>query len=187
MKKIALILSFVMLFAVVMVGCADNRPDAEKIVGKWVSEIDMTKQMNDDLGSSGLDIDIDSFKFNIILDYKSDGTFTSEADADSVASAFEAIKPIMKDAMKGMLGDLISEEELNKMIDEEFTIDSFEEQFKTEGKYKLEDGKIFTAQGDQEFNEDDYVEYKFEGKNLIFTGSHSEDDPLPYPITLIRK
>jgi len=76
-----------------------------------------------------------------------------------------------------------------ELIDENIDIESFIEETESSGKYKTEDGKLYTAEGqDADFDESSYETYTVEGDNIVITGGYgtAEQDIQPYPFTLVK-
>lgn len=194
MKKIALMLAVLMLASFVFVACADNRPDSEKIVESWTGELDLTDTFK---GQFQLD-KIDPIKVAITMTFKADKTYTVEADKEGMKKAMDSLKPALREIFKGIAGEAIDEAQLDQTIDSMFNFDDF----KTEGRYKIEegklvdgkreDGKLYMTQDatEQITAETEYMSYKFEDNKLVFTGSSDPEASSfgkVFPITFNKK
>ena len=198
MKKIALMLAVLMLASFVFVACADNRPDSEKIVESWTGELDFTDYFK---GQFQLD-KIDPIKVAITMTFKADNTYTVEADKEGMKKVMESLKPALREIVKGIAGEAIDEASLDQTIDSMFNSDEMTDNFKTEGKYKIEegklvdgkreDGKLYMTQDttEQITAETEYMSYKFEDNKLVFTGSSDPEASSfgkVFPITFNKK
>lgn len=198
-KLLALVLAAVCLMSFASCSLFDMfKPDEERIIGKWKAEVDMTEAMSEMtdmmLGSMmpGDDADkyfeFDSLKFDMIIEFKEDGKMTSKFDKKSVEKAVDGLIEDMKNGLKayyedpaneGLLGDtdVSIDETLDAVFTEEYAsamVDSMTAEDHN-GKYKLEGGKLYMAEEDEEFDDDDYIEYEFGFDTLVFKKAVGED------------
>jgi hypothetical protein len=192
MKKIAIVVAALIMFAALFTGCADNRPDSEKIIGTWTGEMDMTKMMNDSFGTMlGRDFKVDSFKFSMSMTFRKDGTCVQEVDKESVQDAFERIKTPLKEALQELAS--VIGRNVDELLDSMFSVDEMADNFNNTVKYKIEDGKLyFSNTGEDEINSETYTTYKFEDGKLILTGVEGADASYNrylnmFPMTFVRK
>ena len=60
----------------------------------------------------------------------------------------------------------------------------------TEGYWKVEDDKFYTAETEDDFDEDEYDEFELDGDSLTFTdgsGEDAEEMQFIYPMEFTRK
>ncbi len=205
MKKfLALALAVVMLLC--FAGCAKDRvapvavSDAEKIVGSWTCEVDLTEYMNANMGDIGLEgFEMDAVPLYIYLnfDFDKDGTCALYLDEDktidSMTKYIDALMDSLVEYMYDMMEDEgMSREEVDQLfgmslseyfdqqmaeqLTPEILAESFEDVENAEGFYKLDNGKLYVADTEEELKEtEDYVTYSFDGNTLKLDAGSDED------------
>lgn len=214
-RMAALLLTVVMLLGL----CACSSPE-KKLIGTWESELDMTQVMNEAMGElmaevGGTDMEIDAtMSARLEYTFNEDKTYSVTVDADAMA---ESMTNYMTD-IKGVLVEYLyqtfeaqglSREDADtalqaqagctaaELIDLLLSQVDFTEMIDTEemtqtGVYKVEDGKIFMAETEEDFDDGVYLTYTVDGSTMSLTGD--EGDPLGfedfgdsvYPMTLTK-
>ena len=182
MKKLLALLLIAVLSLTMLVACgeggsnaADGELTTETIVGKWAFEMNLADVAADFMGMEG--------KLAGIFQFKEDGTASMYFDGDTF---FDSMEQVLREFMTlekiaQMSG--ISAEQLQQALaqqglswDEYMNtyLDTYLQTVKTmfpandegnivlsEGKYKVEDGKIYISKNEW-FTEDDAEQYRYE-------------------------
>jgi hypothetical protein len=202
------------IICVLSAGCGT---DADKIVGKWNTSIDMSSLLVDALSSSTTDMseymDIKDFNIDFTLEFKEDGSYKIQYDTDSIKTSLENVKDDVSKGMKKYLqatlsdnGDDISVDEAMEQMGMDFDT-YFNMVFNTDtisstladnlddekGKYQIEDGKLYMSSGDK-INKKKYKTYVFKSddklKLIKAVGEKDESATLAqeaFPLTLTRE
>ena len=195
-KATGIILCAVIIIAsVVSLMSCGAKSDADKIIGKWAAKVDMTELMKEEFKSleeQGIKMnenDIKDLSVIMVLEFNKDGTYTYSLDEASFDEFFAKFKTTMKsvfetslksaaEAAGFSLEDYLS---LLGMSLDDLVESSFSDEMKAEmkkeasgennkGKYKVDNGKLFTVKEDEEFKDDEYTKYEFvNDKQLKFT------------------
>lgn len=196
-KLLTLSLAFLMLFSVVLSGCGSS--SEASIVGKWECELDFV-----DLATQGMDedelamIDVSVLKgteFKMIAEFTKDGKLTMELDMDSLDAAANKMGDKILDAMRGYLEDVLEQNNIDMTVEEyvaaleqqtgktlkENFLEGFDkneiaEEASKEGKYELKGNKLYTSEGDEEMDYDEYEKVKITDDKLEFLGEYDKDD-----------
>ncbi len=180
--------------------------DSQRIVGSWTCEIDLTDYMNENIGDLGLDgfeMPTDPIYIYINFDFEDDKTCalyleeekTLESMQDYIDSIMDAMVEYMYDSLEKESG--MSREEADKYFNDymgmslkeyfdtameeylspEVLAESFDDIDVNEGYYKVEGGKLYMADTEEELEDcEEYVTYEFEGDNLKIDVGSSESD-----------
>lgn len=205
MKKIvALLLALALTLA--LAGCGPT--DAEKLVGSWTGEMDMTETMNqmlaEDESLAEYGVTLDSFVLEVTMTFNEDGTFSLTVSEESVEKAVDGFLESMESTIVTMLEEEMAAAGLNMTVEEMLQISgmSMEDlmaEMRTEilgdetaaeaaaemsssGKYNAGDGKLFTSD-DVEVAPGvlEYDLYTLEGDTLTLTehvGGEAEDEEM---------
>lgn len=190
-RAMALLLIAAMLIPA-LAACKKNAPDP--LVGKWNSELDfssyMQKAMKDESTSElGLDLstlDFSGLTLKISYEFAEDGSYTAEADEQSVKAMMTKLGELMVEMFKTAFGGLIDDEALLEMME----VSSFDELgekmmkdengneidlggFTGKGKYTVEGNKL-TMTEDGGDNEVVVVEFSVNGSELKFESFESD-------------
>lgn len=188
-KTISVILCAVIFItaALTLAGC--KKSDAKKIIGKWAGSIDIAGFMNEEfegmkeMGIS-LEEELKELPVAIEFEFNKDGTYKVKFDEKSFDEFFGKLKDSMKKVFESSFKEAAKEAgitleqfmefsgtSLDELVEQSFS-DEVKKEMKddgsSEGKYKLENGKLFmTDEKDGEFKEDEYVNYAFIGDDLL--------------------
>lgn len=201
MKKILSAALCAALMLVLLTGCSS---DADKLVGSWSAEIDMTELVNEELsGVETSEEDVFSdFKLTLNMTFNEDGTYKMEVDPEKLDETIEIVKADMEALMIEYYEELIAAEGINMTVDEMLTLagtdmdtllgevgieEAFQEiaeQIVAEGNYDAKNGKLFLSDSkDSAIDEEVYELYTLEGDVLTFTGGYPETESvIEYPI-----
>lgn len=197
MKKIfSTLLVFVLVLTSVFAftGC---KSDQDAIVGSWKADINFGKMFDKIITQSVGELpigDLPSFgelSLAIRFDFNEDGTCKMYADADDNKDFVDDFKDSMRTVMKAMLDEqakslgmtadqilAMQNMTMDDLLDEafaSFNTESLFSEFKEEGTYRLEDGKLFLKSDDADEEEDEYMTYELDGDTLKITGSSEAD------------
>lgn len=167
----------------------DDTPtvDAEsaKFVGKWATDFDFTEFFNEimdaSLGEMTGYFNFDDITISYIVEFFADGTYQTQADKDSIDELMLGIKNAMKAGLTSYINDMASqsgypsgdalcqaefgmslEEYVNESAEGMDLSNSFPiDDTKTSGRYKAEDGKLYLAEGPNDFSSTNYTPYEF--------------------------
>ncbi len=183
-KAVALLLVMMMIAA--LTACSGN-----SIVGKWKYRLDFSKYAEQMTGSGLEALDdtqktyyeeflkaFDDASVDIIIEFKDDGTFTINMDEDSVKAAEDKIKEGLRTALPkaftAMGIDIDSYLTDAKITMEQFVENALQSLNLSElqtslnsGKYRYEDGKIYT--GEDEVDESSYLVVELKNDTLTVT------------------
>ncbi len=209
MKKfLALVLSAVLLVGV-LAGCGgDKSASGDSLEGTWRANLDMTDMFNEQMAAGGMGefMNISEFGITMVMEFKSDGTYSLSADEDALASSMEGLKEELKSSATAYLENMLKEQgldmsvedalaasgmSLDDMLNQIFSEESMNELtagMKSEGQYKAEDGKLYTSDSVDEAPGDSYESYTLDGDTLTLDAGDSEvpsglEDLLPLVFT----
>lgn len=210
MKRI-LALSLALLLLISLAGCAEPDP----IVGTWTGEIDDANRINQLLEDTyGTEMaqywKVETFSVTIQMTFRRDGTYSQTVDNEKLNASMDQLKQVLSAGLTAFLEDLIAAsntditvdalmQQLNISVDDlmnsafsEKTIGEVENEYTFEGKYKTEDGKLYTSTGpDINVDENWYETYEISEDTLTLLAlvCTLEDQTVEqdrYPITLTR-
>lgn len=186
-------------------GSSAAASDAEKIVGSWTCTLDFSNYMEEYLGEAdieGLDLSGISFCIYMNFDFEADGTCTLYVDEDKTIESITKYIDSLTDPLVeyiyvtyenelgysrdeidelietyyGMTVKEMVEEEMANSVNPETLSEPFEDIETSEGYYKLDNGKLYIADTEEELEEtEDYVTYSFEGDTLKLDAGSDED------------
>lgn len=213
MKRIiAAVLALVMMLA--LVGCGQT--EAEKLVGTWTADVDMSSMTNELLASMGEGAEeyftFEGFSVTLVMTFNEDGTYSSTIDQASAEAAVDSLMVTLEDGMVKMLEDQLAAAGLAMTVDEMLAasgmtmedvlaavdtsslVTEMTEGAATEGKFEAKDGKLFLSDGlDYEVDEAVYDTYELDGNSLTLlehVGAESDEEQLVadgmYPVTLTK-
>lgn len=211
-RTISITLILAMLFSLMIgvTGCGGSN-EKEKFVGKWQAEVDFTDEMNksfaDDADMAEY-LSVSEFKLTMDFTFNEDDTYEIAVNEESFNKAMEGIGSEFKSGMDRYFADAIAAEgldmsvdefceatglDLDAMIDEilgAFDFAMLADEARSEGKYEVEKGKLYTSDSkDTAVDKSFYEAYEFAGEDLKITemvGGKPADEFAAslYPITL---
>ena len=188
----------------------------ETVEGTWEAEIEIGEYLTEMLTSDESFAELaDFFELkNCTLVYEmeinDDGTYKLSVDKNSAKDAADDIRKAFKQCMEDYFKDYIEGQNSSMTVDElleesgismddlldaymgednENYVKLFEE-MATEGYWKVEDDKFYTAETEDDFDEDEYDEFELDGDSLTFTdgsGEDAEEMQFIYPMEFTRK
>ena len=201
-----------------MVGCTDkkdNDGDSSKttIVGKWESEWDLSKAMEQMLADEEMEMKLENLKLTVFIEFKDDKTYEMTVDEDSAEDMMKAfldqykvvVKKVMEDSAKEYnmtLDDMLALTGYNSFdaywdaIKKDMDMDDLVDEMAVEakGQYKYEDGKLYMSDDeDDEIDKDEYTVVELEGKTMKWTkvvGADEEEESMVkelLPLTFKKK
>ena len=205
MKKLLCIL----LILVTLTGCGKK---AEKLLGTWEAELDMTAMIREELGSAFNDLfTLDGLTFTARITFCDDGTYQITVDSDSVAATFDSILADMEDALIKMLeneiavlgldmsvedmlalsgrGTDILLDETIAAIDLYSIIDQVVEECSLRGNFEAKGGKLYLSDGlEHTPDPNTYETYTINDTTLTISASGAEDGAFAglYPVTFTK-
>lgn len=216
MKWIGALLVLCLMLA--MVGCTDkkdNDGDSSKttIVGKWESEWDLSKAMEQMLADEEMEMKLENLKLTVFIEFKDDKTYEMTVDEDSAEDMMKAfldqykvvVKKVMEDSAKEYnmtLNDMLALTGYNSFdaywdaIKKDMDMDDLVDEMAVEakGQYKYEDGKLYMSDDeDDEIDKDEYTVVELEGKTMKWTkvvGADEEEESMVkelLPLTFKKK
>lgn len=206
-KRIALLLSFVLVLSLALCACGGDKGGSETkttIVGTWETDIDMTDMLNEQMVAAGVGdfITISSFNLTLIMEFNENGTGALRMDEKALEKSFEGLADDMAKGMKSYfasmgldLDELLAAEgmSMDDFIDEmmaEMDVESMGIEFNLEFNYKTEGDKLYISEDiDSEINTDTYNTYKLSGNTLTLdAGNEVLEDGMEilFPMTLKR-
>ena len=208
-KRIALLLSFVLVLSLALCACGGGKKAT--IVGTWKTNIDLAEAFNEEMAASGMGdfINIESFNLPLVMTFNEDGTGSMTVDQ---AAMTETIDKLAADLTAGLeayfteyfasMGLEIDLDEalaasglsMDDLVDElkaEFAGEDTFAEFTNEFKYKAEDGKLYMSEDlDSEINTDTYNTYELKGNALTLDiGNEDLDEEMAkylFPMNLTR-
>lgn len=209
-KTVAIILCISMLCATMAMlsGCGKEE---SKFIGSWKADINMAAALNEGFAEApemAEYLKVDKFMVVMNFTFNEDGTYSCSMDKDSLMTALEGLKDPLAEGMTAYFKAMFDSEGLDTSVDESLgslgidmdsmmdqvlssvDLDSMEDEMKTEGKYKVKDGKLFTTDSlSSEIDKNKYDVYEFDGEDLklLEAVGADEDEELMaemYPLTL---
>ena len=211
-RVLALAMALVMALALVACGGTKSGPkktDEELIVGKWETNIDFGKVMEDAMKEAGDeaqmlgDVDFSGITMKMNAEFKADGTYTIAVDKASGEAAMkqlvEKLVPALKEVFRQMMADQAGGQEVtDEMLDSALAMmgaeswddlgDMFLQEMDTDemfaetnktGKYLIKDGKLYLAEGEDDPAEAEGTEYKVSDKSLTIEVPQEGDEEVP--------
>ena len=207
MRKLLCILLILVILTGLLTGCGK---EAEKLVGTWEADLDMTPVICEELGSEFNDLfTLNDLIFTTRITFCEDGTYQITVDSDSVAAAFDNILSDMEAgliemmekeiavlgldisvedmlALSGRGTDILIDETISA-IDLDSIIDQAIEECSVRGNFEVKGGKLYLSDGlDQSPNS--YKTYTINGTTLTLSASGAEDGAFSglYPVTFTK-
>lgn len=212
-KRIALLLSFVLILSLALCACGGGEKK-ETLVGTWNATIDIAEVYNAEIAASGDEamaeyLSVDSFAIPLVMTFNEDGTYSLTVDKEGMDAAMNGLIEDMKVGLEKYFNDYFSSMGLEIDVDEALaasgmSLDALVEEMKAEimtedmyadmesaGQYKAEDGKLYlTEDVEVEPVGGVYNTYTIEGDTLtIEAGTEELEDEMAellFPLVLKR-
>lgn len=211
-KRIALLLSFVLVLSLALCACGGEKK--ETLVGTWNASIDIAEVYNAEIAASGDEamaeyLSVDSFAIPLVMTFNEDGTYSLTVDKEGMDAAMNGLIEDMKVGLEKYFNDYFSSMGLEIDVDEALaasgmSLDALVEEMKGEimtedmyadmesaGQYKAEDGKLYlTEDVEVEPVGGVYNTYTIDGDTLtIEAGTEELEDEMAellFPLVLKR-
>lgn len=208
-KRIALLLSFVLVLSLALCACGESKPAT--VVGTWKTDINMADLFNQEMEAAGMGdyINIESFNLPLVMEFKEDGTGSMSVDQDAMVDTVDKLAEDLTAGLEayfteyfesmGLEIDLeealaasgMSMDDLVEELKAEFVSEETFAEFTTEFNYKAEDGKLYMSDDlESEVPTDIYNTYELDGSTLTLdVGNEDVDDEMAeylFPMTLKR-
>lgn len=212
-KRIALLLSFVLVLSLALCACGGGEKK-ETLVGTWNATIDIAEVYNAEIAASGDEtmaeyLSVDSFAIPLVMTFNEDGTYSLTVDKEGMDATMNGLLEDMKVGLEKYFNDYFSSMGLEIDVDEALaasgmSLDALVEEMKaeimtedmyadmeSEGQYKAEDGKLYmTEDVEVEPVGGVYNTYTIEGDTLtIEAGTEELEDEMAellFPLVLKR-
>lgn len=204
-KSVKLVLALVFCMACLCLTGCNN--DAKKIVGKWNWNVDVLPILKE---QAGLPEEVvpyfDGLSLDAVYEFTTDKKFTVSVSADSANAFMDKCMSGLKQYMTAeyesqlegsdmTLNDVANslgydtfDEYLDSMSGQAFDSSAITKSFEKSGKYEIEDGKIYLAEGEA-VNKSVYETYEWDGDDTLkITGSvgGEESEFIKYPFSMTR-
>lgn len=211
MKKIiSMMLTALMLLG--LTGCGAT--DAEKMVGTWSTEINISSVIEESLELYEEYFDFSDLVVVMTMTFNEDGTYSSGITEEDAQVLVDDVMSEIESNIVKLLEDQIADQGLSMTVDEMLafagmTLDDFTtaiteafeqqdlvgvlvEQSASEGKYDAKDGKLYLSAGlDYEVDESMYDTYELDGDTLTLLenvgGEEAEFMLEAYPLVMTRE
>ena len=210
-KYISIIFSIALVF--VMLATLSGCGDKSKFIGSWEADVDLSDIINEQIKNEPQMAEY--IKFNDItikfkFEFKEDDTCTLSVDKDDFNKTYDKIVNTFTEGVKkyleaaaeqygnGMTADDILNASgmdmnalINQAINKDDILNSFEEA-EVNGKFKVEDGKLYTSNDvNSDSDMDNYLTYEIINDSEIKLIDSSDDDNEAFkqmlPMTLKKK
>lgn len=206
-KRIALLLSFVLVLSLALCACGGK----ETIVGTWKTSINLADVFNQEMEAAGMGefINIESFDLALIMEFKEDGTGSMTVDQEAMTASVDKLAEDLAAGLEAYFTDYFASMGIEMDLDEalaaagmsmddlvgelkaEFAGEDAFADFTTEFNYKAEDGKLYMSEDlETEVSTEEYNTYELKGNTLTLdVGTEEIDDEAAeylFPMTLTR-
>ena len=183
----------------------------ESIVGTWRGTVDFTQAISEALGADPSAAEYFSFEnltLDLIMTFDAQGNCTLAIDEASAKATMDTIAQVMLDGTLKLLDDLLSiqdpnfsvedylaasgttMEDLKEQISAELKMEDLVGELSQEGTYEIRDGKLYIADGDEAFTEDDASAYTLQNGVLTIEApadaDQDESAAIMFPLVLNR-
>ncbi len=204
-RAIAVILCLTILCAMLMTGCGIQDildqvlggGEQGKFVGKWTMKLDMTEMITEMMGAQLTGMS-EYFVFEDVIlvmnwEFDKDGTYNCSVDSDELKVMADNITDTVIGGLEQYLTEYLADygftlddylqqtgislEDLAQEMDIENTMKEAVGDMNMSGRYKVEDGKLYTNEDvdDTSFDEEDATSYSFNGDNIELDDFFGED------------
>lgn len=194
MKKVAALLTALVMLTGLLAGCGAD----SAIVGTWEVKLELVEQMQQQIDALGMGdyLNLDSYTAVLRFTFNDDGTYSYEADRDSLEQSLEGMKQALRDGLIAYAETMLAEEGLEDVTAEEVyeatgtslddliaqaytqdDLDGMVEDLSAEGNYKTKDGKLYLSDGlDHSPDDEMYYNYTIEGDTLTLLDGVGEEE-----------
>ena len=172
-KRIALLLSFVLVLSLALCACGGGKKDT--IVGTWKANIDLAEAFNEEMAAAGMGdfINIESFNLPLVMTFNEDGTGSMTVDQAAMTETIDKLAADLTAGLEAYFTEYFASMGLEIDLDEalaasgmsmddlveemkaEFAGEDAFAEFTNEFKYKAEDGKLYMSEDlESEINTD---------------------------------
>lgn len=209
-------LSLFLVFVMVLAGLAGCGSERDAFIGTWSAKVELAEAVNNALGAdadTGEYFSVETCEITIRLTFSKDGTYALAADEASVQAALDGMMDDLADGLVKLLAHRVAEDAPKLSVEEwleqnglspEALIEEqrlqwegaglaarIEEEFCTQGKFEVKDGKLLLSAGSEyAVDESVYDTYTLEGNTLTLLehiGTDSESGPFVYPMIFTKE
>ena len=206
-KRIALLLSFVLVLSLALCACGEQKAT---IVGTWKANVELAEAFNEEMAAAGMGdfINLESFALPLVMTFKEDGTGSMTVDQEAMTATIDKLAADLTAGLEAYFTEYFASMGIEMDLDEALaaagmSMDDLVEEFKSEFagedafaeftnefKYKAEDGKLYMSEDlDSEISET-YNTYELKGNTLTLNiGTEELDEEMAkylFPMTLTR-
>lgn len=206
-KRIALLLSFVLVLSLALCACGGQKAT---IVGTWKANVELAEAFNAEMEAAGMGdfMNIESFTLPLIMEFKEDGTGSMSVDQEAMTANIDKLATDLTAGLEAYFTEYFTSMGLEIDLDEALaasgmSMDDLVEEFKSEFagedafaeftnefKYKAEDGKLYMSEDLDSEISDTYNTYELKGNTLTLNiGTEELDEEMAkylFPMTLTR-
>ena len=207
-KRIALLLSFVLVLSLALCACGGEKKAT--IVGTWKANIDLAEAFNEEMAASGMGdfINLESFALPLIMTFNEDGTGSMTVDQEAMTATIDKLAADLTAGLEAYFTETFAAMGLEIDLDEalaatgtsmddlvnemkaEFAGEDAFAEFTNEFKYKAEEGKLYMSESLDAEITDTYNTYELKGNTLTLDiGNEEMEDEMAevlFPMTLTR-
>ena len=206
-KRIALLLSFVLVLSLVLCACGGQKAT---IVGTWKANVELAEAFNAEMAAAGMGdfINLESFSLPLVMTFNEDGTGSMTVDQEAMTASIDKLAADLTAGLEayfteyftsmGLEIDLdealaasgLSMDDLVEEMKAEFAGEDAFAEFTNEFKYKAEDGKLYMSEDLESEISEVYNTYELKGNTLTLDiGTEEIEEEMAailFPMTLTR-
>ena len=210
MRKLTKSVSIVLVLVMVMLlaGCSSEK---SAVLGTWEAEMNLADLINQGMVSEDEELaqylSVDTFYVTIVLAFKDDNTYSMSLDESKLNASFQQLKADVQAGLEQYLLDMVASMGLEMSVDdlmaamgismedlmnEAFTEDIFQnvlDSARSEGKFKVKDGKFYLSAGlNYEVEDSVYGHYEVDGNKQTLLDYNGEEEEFldMYPIVFTK-
>lgn len=207
-KRIALLLSFVLVLSLALCACGGEKKDT--LVGTWKANIELAEAFNEEMAAAGMGdfINLESFALPLVMTFNEDGTGSMTVDQEAMTATIDKLAAdltaglesyfteyfasmgIEMDLDEALAASGLSMDDLVEEMKAEFAGEDAFAEFTNEFKYKAEEGKLYMSEDLDSEISDTYNTYELKGNTLTLNaGTEELDEEMAkylFPMTLTR-
>ena len=206
-KRIALLLSFVLVLSLALCACGGQKAT---IVGTWKANIELAEAFNEEMAAMGMGdiMNLESFALPLVMTFNEDGTGSMTVDQEAMTETIDKLAAdltagleayfteyfasmgIEMDLDEALAASGMSMDDLVEEMKAEFAGEDAFAEFTNEFKYKAEDGKLYVSEDLDSEISDVYNTYELKGDALTLDiGTEELDEEMAkylFPMNLTR-